>query len=126
MPLYDARSDGFCGQGAFLPDARRQVKPGAGVLLISLGFPPGERGSPWRWRLAGEGGEGDAGAVGLGAVDRVERLRALRAEEGQQGVLGLLPGGLVLYVDEVAGIADGVEFRATDQLAELAGFVGVV
>ncbi len=38
MPLYDARSDGFCGQGAFLPDARRQVKPGAGFLLISLGF----------------------------------------------------------------------------------------
>ena len=30
----------------------------------------------------------------------------------------------MLDVDEVAGIADGVEFRAADQLAELAGFVG--
>ncbi len=46
MPLYDARSDGFCGQGAFLPDARRQVKPGAGVLLILLGFSPRGAGAP--------------------------------------------------------------------------------
>lgn len=59
MPLYDARSDGFCGQGAFLPDARRQVKPGAGFLLISLGFSARGAGLPvavavsWRGRRGG-------------------------------------------------------------------------
>jgi len=46
-----------------------------------------------------------------------------RLEEAEHGIAGVLAGGLVLHVQEVAGALDHAELAASDMAAELAGIL---